>query len=423
MPDLAEHRIDVGETGDGTRYILPWRKLGVGRLVGLFLLLFGLGFGGCPMSGALSGMGGGSGSSIIGCVFTVPFIAIGLLVALFGIFLLLGGGNLVIVIDRQFIRAGDGVGPFRWWRKRPVMKLRRIVIGNESFTTQKSEGHAAAQQKLNLLRAEFEGASDMVFAHSYPAPMLRDLADALARHVAQLQPDGLFEPREGEVVVAVDEEPGTDEPVYEEAAPAQPKKTRVLIDRRTDGLTLTVPPAGFFKGSKGLAVFAILWDAFVAVFFVIAGIGGIAAGRFLPLLFVLPFAAAGVGITLLAVSMGKRKAILDVIGPQPAAALLITRQGLFKTQQDELTTDRIKSIEVAPTGMEVNNVPVMALYVTPHEGKAVKMLSHLGNDELDWLAALLRWEMSIPTTYGRVKAQRVARDLVERLTGGAKRDA
>ena len=103
------------------------------------------------------------------------------------------------------------------------------------------------------------------------------------------------------------------------------------------------------------------------------------------------FWAVGIGMLVAAINAGRRRAILDVVGD----TLLITRQNIFKNRQQEVHRDNIKSIRRDKSGVEVNDVPVLNLQVRLHEGKKISMFSQLSNDELSWVAAVLREALGV----------------------------
>lgn len=177
--------------------------------------------------------------------------------------------------------------------------------------------------------------------------------------------------------------------------PPQPVDSEVKLEVRDDGLTLSIPPVGICKGSKGLFGFSIFWNGFMVVFtrFWIVGSNGSTQGWSLLMLvaFFGLFWAIGIGTLIAAINAGRRRAILDVVGD----TLLITRQNIFKTRQQEVHRDNIKSIRRDRSGVEVNDVPILNLQIRLHEGKKISLFSQLSDDELGWLAAVLREALGV----------------------------
>ena len=97
------------------------------------------------------------------------------------------------------------------------------------------------------------------------------------------------------------------------------------------------------------------------------------------------FWAIGIGLFVAALNMAKRQAIVDVVGD----SLLINRKSLFGFKQDEWTRDDLVNVKVGPSGMEVNDVPVLALVISPRGASNMTLFSSRDDDELRWLA----WEL------------------------------
>jgi len=178
---------------------------------------------------------------------------------------------------------------------------------------------------------------------------------------------------------------------------APPTGSNLTLDVRADGLTLEVPRQPIRKASKGLFAFGILWLGFCMLFTAVAslnplfGIGEtdidwqdpmdllMVAG------FMAVFYAVGIGMLLAAVNAARRRVILDVVGD----TLLVTRSNLFGTQQHERPAADISAIHRGPTNTEINNVPIEALQIESRNHKKLQLLSHLTNEEIDFVADIL----------------------------------
>src|SRR5262249_45988138 len=155
------------------------------------------------------------------------------------------------------------------------------------------------------------------------------------------------------------------------------------------GVTLLVPPAGLWRGSKGLFLFSLIWCGFMAVF------DGLLlafaekrefVGPVVMVLFSLLFWAIRVGMLLGAVQMARGGAVLGVVGD----GLLILQTGPFGTKRHEWNRDALADVRTGPSGMAVDHVPVLELQVHPRQGKPVGLLGGRDDAELQWLATLLR---------------------------------
>ena len=72
------------------------------------------------------------------------------------------------------------------------------------------------------------------------------------------------------------------------------------------------------------------------------------------------------------------------------STLLVTRAGLFGQKQQEWQAEDLRTIRLGPSGTEVNDQPINQLHLVPRKGKKVGMLTERDDDELEWIAAVLR---------------------------------
>jgi hypothetical protein len=210
----------------------------------------------------------------------------------------------------------------------------------------------------------------------------------------------------------------------------QPADSRIVVDDLGDVFTLRVPPAGFWKGSAGLGCFAVFWNGFMAVFTIAAMFGALQNGDWRGAIFfagfIALFWAVGIGIFLAAVNMGRREAAIAIVDDQ----ISVLQTGMFGSKKQQWTADQLSTIRVGPSGMEVNDKPVMQLQFVPREGKHFGMLTGRAVPELEWLAATLRQRLSFPdleTARGVVLADRAippaASQIVDLpMSGGASFD-
>jgi hypothetical protein len=174
-----------------------------------------------------------------------------------------------------------------------------------------------------------------------------------------------------------------------EAAVDEPVGTTIRVEPTSDGLTITVPPAGVWKGSKGLFSFALLWIAFTAVFAVLTVIVPPATGKGLQVPFLLGstlFVAIGFTMLAFAVNAGRRLAIFDVVGD----TLLVNRKNLFGLRQHEWPRERLQRVGIGPSGVEINDRPVMELQVVDTDDCKTGLLSERSDEEIRWVAHLVR---------------------------------
>ncbi len=407
MAELPKE-IEVVSTAQGERYELPAREVGCLRIaavpviafgtlsccVGLYISLIEGGLLGLITSGGTSGGGGGKPFSPFFAVFGLPFFLSGLIPVYSGFFML--GGRSTIEIRNDKLIAIQRGGPVRWRRKIPISGVRKFQV--KSSGMKDSEVMiGAAQSALNVLS---ESGRLNCLAWGYPKPTLRALADHLSMRCQTISGAWLLDTDRPaieveESVMGQDRYETDNQGAIQEDIPPRPQDTTVIVKPNDVGLTITVPPVGIRKGSKGGLGFSILWNGFMAVFtffwFYLGGVG--IRGELLLICGLLSlFWAVGIGVLIAAINAGRRMAILDVVGD----TLLITRQNIFKTRQQEFPREKIKAIRMDKSGTKVNHVPIMNLQVHLTEGGRIAMLGQLTNDELKWIAGQLRQALGVP---------------------------
>ena len=405
--------IDVVTTPQGERYELPARDVGCVKIAAVPLILFGLVFFAAGLYTSLieggvlelilpeSGLGGGKPFDIFNALFGLPFVLIGLGVMYLGV--MIAGGRSVIELRDDRLIATQRSGPFRWRRKIALGRVRKFQVKSGNV----DDAAVAIGAALSALNAVLVSGRMCNLAWGYSKSTLRALADHLAERCEAAKGARLVAGDEAGIEVEertlgqdrlIDTMRGAkgDEPDDVDGVPPRPGDSEVILETHDAGLTLTVPPVGIRKGGKGALGFSIFWNGFMAVFtFFWFYAGGFKIGWELLMIcgFLSLFWAIGIGVMISAINAGRRRAILDVVGD----TLLITRQNIFKTRQQEVRRENIKSIRRDKSGVEVNNVPVLNLQVRLHEGKKISMFSQLSNDELAWLAAVLRGALDVPS--------------------------
>ena len=403
MPDALPPDIQIVTTMRGTLYELPAHEVGCLRIVAVPMILFGLVFVGVGLyialiEGGLIGwmtdgrVGGGGPVDPFQAMFGIPFFLSGLVPLLFGAFLL-GGRSSIELRDDRLI-ATHRFGPIYRRKKIAISQIRKFQIKSIN------PDHApqALDQTLSALNAILVDGGFKNLTWGYPKQTLRALANHLSERCREQAGAKLFD--DDQTVIEVEEstigdglrdamtEARNNSPKRVGETPSRPENAVAILERQDDGLTITIPAVGIRKGSKGMFGFSVFWNLFMAVF---TGIWTFADHQGVgDLLFVIAilslFWAVGIVMLIASINTGRRRAILDVVGD----TLLITRQNIFKTRQQEVHRDNIQSIRRDKSGTEVNDVPILNLQVHMHEGKKIAMLSQLSNDELAWIAGELR---------------------------------
>jgi hypothetical protein len=328
---------------------------------------------------------------------------VGLAFLLGGIALIVGWNRSQIVVSNSMLTAVECVGPFRWRRRRAIADIERLILAPR-FGRQVPESATAetGQAKFGSIVAMGDQIESMVLAPDYPHRILAPLTSRLARMITDCtatkvvveehDSDPLFAPED-----VIDEALAPEEP---ERVPDQaPDETSVICRREGNGVVFAVPPLGLRKGGKGLFGFSVLWNGFMLIFTTVAVVsfikepGTVHLGKALfPGLILLLFVAVGVGMFLGAYNMGRRQAAIVADHRQ----LDIKRIGPFGSREYVFRKDNLESICRGPSGMSVNDVPIMELQIVDAAGKKTGMLSQLEDSEIEWIAASLRQVLGLP---------------------------
>ncbi len=384
--------IRVESLRDGARYLLPERPDGKMSRLGLVPILFGCAFAGFALFWIVMWLYGilrspnTNGLALLFALFGVPFVVAGIRIIRIGAFILAGRADLEV--SEGQLRVTERAWFFRKRQTVRTDKLRRLSVEGLQFDLARFTGTTT---KLAAIKADLVEGKPLELVHGYPLDWLEPLARELARQCAGLNampPD-----------VSIVAEPlrrfdlgQTDKRDF----PHQPAGSLVHLAGRPEGLTLTVPPAGLVRGSKGLFVFSIIWNVgvsgFVPLFF-LTDKSKKATGEPIFWLVLSIFWLVGMVILLCALNMGRRRAVFMVAN----AELRVAHKGLFGTKISAWPRDALASVHIGPSGMAANDVPVLELQIEPRAGKKVGLLSGRDEDELRWIATTLRQALHLKT--------------------------
>ena len=285
-----------------------------------------------------------------------------------------------IIVGEGFIRAIDRIGPIPIRRKRPIAALRQLVVRKGGLTVTGQNGvKQTYAPDLASLEAVTDTGKPMWMAPAYPHELLRPLADVLAASLSLSGQSAMAEQPESVIEVV---ELEADEENSSLAVP-KPSGTDITCQADAHGLAIAVPPKGLRKGSQGLFGFSLMWNGFMTVFTVlmIKGHPPLPAYLFLSL-----FWAIGLLILFIAINMAKRKVLIAVVNNLLAYRVI----GPFRTTEQKIPLATIDTIRVGPSGIEVNDRPVMEIQIIPKSGKKIGLLSNRSSEEKAWLAYVLR---------------------------------
>lgn len=326
------------------------------------------------------------GASLVGrigsALFTLPFFAGGL-------GLLLGAltawnSHCTIELTPEELRVVEYAGRLRWTRRRPSRRLRSLEV------LERNEPRGTAAGVRWQLEARFEGGSPFAFALGYPQPKLEEVAAFLRE--AALDWGEEVEDRAPTPFVAAPATP-FDEP---DAAP-QPGEvdtaaigTEIQVHPTANGLVVTVPPVGVWRGSHGLFLLGLLFVTFISLLggFAVFANDGDSEWRdaLIGVLVCSLFFAVGAAMMAFGWNLGRRSARFTV----DAEGLFVERQSPFGDSSQRFARGEIEDVRAGQSGVEVNDVPVLELQVFVGGEKVLGLLSQRSDDECRALAARLR---------------------------------
>ncbi len=393
--------VRIEEIADGVRYILPDRVLGGGHVFGAAVIV----------AGVVVLLGG------VWWSLTVLFNSMppwpDVLISLIGpVAIMLIGA--VLWISGQFIAAGRTVlefrggqpaslhrieraGVLRWRSRARLARLRRlrVAVGLTEDETIDEAITSGLTMPLASLLAEYESGETTRLLIAYPPQWIEevayDLAGRLSAHPARQQSD----PIEVLTAGAADE---TDPEAQQRAAPgtnvgwSQPPESTIEISRTRDGITIVIPPRSMWRDRKGVSAHSALSGMLAAI---TASAVGFVNSPWYVSTGIAAFWGIGSLFVLAAVAVGRRSALIDIIEDRESKSLLLTQKSYFKIIQRGWSREELRAIECSPSGMEVNDKPVMELRITPASGGTVSYFTGRDEDELQWLAHTLRQALEV----------------------------
>jgi hypothetical protein len=283
------------------------------------------------------------------------------------------------------LRVSEMLGPLRWTRRLPFKPVRKLAVS--AATSKSGSAPPCEMAQFASLTAEFDDGTKKLIVLGYPKQMLLGLAQELRTYVG----GGALSA--AAVEVEVTEKAATEE--SDDDLEEQPAGSQVQVEERGAGVRLVVPPAGIWRGSKGLVAFALFWCGFMTVF---TGISVFASSKDsvgIPVafwVFIPAFWLIGLGLLAGAVNMGRRSATLEADGGR----LRVETRGLLGTKELDWTRADLSAIRADASGMTVNDQPVLELQVHPRTGKKVGLLAGRKEEELRWMATRLRRALGLP---------------------------
>ena len=398
---------DLVESFDTITYRLPRRPRGAIAVVGAVLLVVGLlplGFGSAFL-GVMFWMARGGPVQFLlmaALMSVVPLIFVAL-----GLAILFAGLHAIVGRDEVGISPGDvrGImraGPFRWTRSVRRDRLRQFTVVR-SATPPVAAGLAPGNE-FNL-RAELEGGKSKILLRSYPHDVVLALAADLAMRCKTLPMDAAdFVETPPKVVVREE----SDVPTDIRERDTQPPDSAAILERSEGYLRISLPPAGFWRGSPAfIKFFVFFWCAITSLLVVAFTVtvwtggkverqGGFPESNWFLVLFFTPFVLIGIGGLLGLIHCGRRRAELTVSGQD----LAIDRWEWFRATHRQWRRDELRSLGVhvqEHRDSENGTTWIHTLRIVPRDGEPAGFLSYRPKAELEWIATTLRRSLQLPS--------------------------
>lgn len=390
----------------GVRYELPhrsskalrtagWVLVGIGGFVTAFML-FWMNW---PFRDFLRENG-------VGRWFSLAFALTGLIGLLPGLGMLLGGmgvlaglSHCAVEVAGTEIKLIERCGLLRWSWTRKIADMTQLYLSCDPAPTDAMDGGTPPSSRSSRIEGistvgKDEKTSGLIIAAAYPRTVLQALITELSDKT------GLPIVRDEDFLDDEDEanlDPVEAAAIHDRLSSEHPPKTDIVLQNLPDGVGLSVPPSGLWKGTKGIFLFVIAWDVICTGIILVMVFGifrGGSNGDIPPVgVFVVMaiFLAIGIAMTLGAISMGTRRALVAAT----KGALTVRQISPFRTREWQFAAGEVAAIRMGASGTTVNDTPVMELQIVDRKGKKVGFLSQRTNEELMWLAAVLRLTLNI----------------------------
>jgi len=261
---MVDREIQTEHWPERTTYDFPVRPIGALRWFGLLPMGFAVFWAWMPGHEIFrltrqAQVGGGFEWFMVG--FLSLFLLAALLPFSLGLFLLAGRTRLVVTRDQ--IVTTEIAGPIRHSRKVRFADIDRLELASRSRPPGGVSALGSSLAQLGGLSAVLKNGKKRLLVAAYP----RDWVEDVTKEVSGLMGQQGGAP----AIVRVEalSDPAA-RPEAEELAP-RPIDSKVSLETKASGIQLIIPPLGFWKGSKGMIVFAILWCLFMALFTAVMG--------------------------------------------------------------------------------------------------------------------------------------------------------
>ncbi|MBI1375699.1 MAG: hypothetical protein GC159_23570 [Phycisphaera sp.] len=380
--------ITTERLGDGVRYVLPVRDLGVLRIVGWVMTLIGVFVAGLAVVLVATQWRQWSGGSAMERLPLVGFAVV--LVAFAGVILtaaqfLLRGRSVVEVRGDRLRMIERGGWAWYSWRVR-IEDIKSIaVVGQPSGSTSAGPELAA----LCAITMERAFGKPSPAALGYPRELLQDLGERLAEHCADrgVTPELRSETKTFEGDIEPQLRWSIDSP------PEQPSISNIHVREYDDGLRAEAPP-GSTGGCAGCSIgcgSVLVIGAGVPVMLGASGQIHTDSQRVLAIAFGVTLFAGAIGFMWLAWRYTRRRAVIEV----RRGRLTIDYVGVFGKRRYAWSADELAAVVCGNSGTKINDRPLRELQVRPKGGGKVGFFEGRDDDELLWLAYRLHHALGL----------------------------
>jgi hypothetical protein len=310
-----------------------------------------------------------------------------------------------------YLRTTERVGPLWYGKRWPLGDILRLDI--KGARVEKNAPKYSEMNSRFALLLYTPANKTGTLAWGYPEKLLRQVAEEIAQRAEKMiDLKGLRDIGEDEATgpIAVttstigDEKaaPSADATEDIPASPPRPAETTIEVERFEDGVTIRVPPLGLRKGSGGLFGFSLLWNGFMTLFTFVMVMSFLQDNInpkdniWVAFLFIGLFWTIGLMLLLTSINLGRRHAAIAVAG----GTLMVMQKGIFGTKQHEWPLEHVGAIDAGPSGMEVNDRPLLELQIYDQDGDKFAILGGRSDAELHWLAGILREVIHVPRDLG-----------------------
>jgi hypothetical protein len=415
MPTPLPQQILFGEMPEGALiFRLPRRPAGNWHWVSLVPLVAGVAIASFPIIGMLfflSFSHAADGPMLwfailapLGCHGPICFPLGGYLIFK-GLCTLYGHTEIVIVEDRLY--AIERCGPLHWTKSRDLNRIdgfrveydlaaapRPRSLTDATYLPAALSGDTSLHE-LARLKADLGNGKSTLICSGYPRAWLLPLAERLAR----------CSPRLGHDLPHGDSQPPVSQESLNPAVVAervrQPSNSTAMVEQDGKQVTITIPPAGLFRG---MSVFSLIWCLgwnlfvwpFTALFLPAAIAGKVemedTGDHLKPIwgvCFLVPFWLVGIGNLIALVHCARRRASFVCSPPE----LTIEDVGILARRIYTWPVNVLQSIQAESKYKGDNDGGgcwLISLVVQPKDDKALSFLEYRPKPELEWLATTLR---------------------------------